>query len=302
MDRLEALRLFTHIVDLGSFTKAAGVLEIPRATATHAMKELERRLGARLLERTTRNVKPTLDGRAFYERCCRILADVEDAEASLDTSAANPGGVLRLGLHGTHATQIILPRLAEFRARYPRLNIAISSGDRLVDLVGEGIDCVVRVGVPKDSSLIARRLASLPEVICASPEYLERWGTPLVPEDLAAHQAVGFFTRNHNIQYPFTLMRDGQVEEYKAGSWIAVDSADSYAQCALLGFGLIQVPRFRVEQYLRSGRLVAVLGDRTCPELPVLALYPSHHQLSPRVKVFVDWVVQVYADYFAGQA
>jgi DNA-binding transcriptional LysR family regulator len=97
-------------------------------------------------------------------------------------------------------------------------------------------------------------------------------------------------------------MRDGQVEEYKAGSWIAVDNADSYAQCALLGFGLIQVPRFRVEQYLRSGRLVAVLSDRTCPELPVLALYPSHHQLSPRVKVFVDWVVQVYAEYFAGQA
>ena len=192
MDRLEALRLFTHIVDLGSFTKAAGVLDMPRATATHAMKELEQRLGVRLLERTTRSVKPTPDGRAFYERCCRILADVEDAEASLDSSSANPSGVLRLGLHGTHATQIILPRLAEFRQRYPRLNIAISSGDRLVDLVGEGIDCVVRVGVPRDSSLVARRLASLPEIICASPQYLERWGTPLLPADLAAHQAVGF--------------------------------------------------------------------------------------------------------------
>ncbi|WP_211468162.1 LysR family transcriptional regulator [Collimonas silvisoli] len=300
MDRLEALRLFTHIVDLGSFTKAAGMLDMPRATATHAMKELEQRLGTRLLERTTRNVKPTLDGRAFYERCCRILADVEDAEASLDTSSANPSGVLRLGLHGTHATQIILPRLAEFRARYPRLNIAISSGDRLVDLVGEGIDCVVRVGVPKDSSLVARRLASLPEIICASPQYLARWGTPLLPADLAAHQAVGFFSRDHNIQYPFTFLRNGQAEEYKAGGWIAVDSADAYTQCALLGFGLIQVPRFRVEKYLQTGQLVAVLSDQTCPELPVLALYPSHHQLSPRVKVFVEWVTQVYAEHFAG--
>jgi DNA-binding transcriptional LysR family regulator len=300
VDRLEALRLFTHIVDLGSFTKAAGMLDIPRATATHAMKELEQRLGVRLLERTTRNVKPTLDGRAFYERCCRILADVEDAEASLNSSSANPSGVLRLGLHGTHASLVILPRLAEFRARYPRLNIAISSGDRLVDLVGEGIDCVVRVGAPKDSSLVARRLASLPEVICASPQYLERWGTPLLPADLAAHQAVGFFSRDHNIQYPFTFLRDGQTEEYKTGSWIAVDSADAYTQCALLGFGLIQVPRFRVEQYLQSGQLVAVLSDQTCPELPVLALYPSHHQLSPRVKVFVEWVTQVYAEHFSG--
>ncbi len=299
MDRLEAMRLFTQIVDLGSFTKAAGLLEIPRATATHAMKELEQRLGVRLLERTTRNVKPTLDGRGFYERCCQILADVEDAEASLDISSANPTGVLRLGLHGTHATQIILPRLAEFRQRYPRLDIAISSGDRLVDLVGEGIDCVVRVGVPKDSSLVAKRLASLPEVICASPEYLARCGTPLVPADLGAHQAVGFFTRNHNIQYPFTLLQDGQVTEYKTGSWIAVDSADSYTQCALLGFGLIQVPRFRVEKYLQTGQLVAVLSDQTCPELPVMALYPSHHQLSPRVKVFVEWVSKVYADYFS---
>ncbi|SFA89870.1 DNA-binding transcriptional regulator, LysR family [Collimonas sp. OK607] len=299
MDRLEAMRLFTQIVDLGSFTKAAGLLEIPRATATHAMKELEQRLGVRLLERTTRNVKPTLDGRGFYERCCRILADVEDAEASLDISSANPTGVLRLGLHGTHATQIILPRLAEFRQRYPRLDIVISSGDRLVDLVGEGIDCVVRVGVPKDSSLVAKRLASLPEVICASPEYLARCGTPLLPADLGAHQAVGFFTRNHNIQYPFTFLQDGQVKEYKAGSWIAVDNADSYTQCALLGFGLIQVPCFRVEKYLQTGQLVAVLKDQTCPELPVLALYPSHHQLAPRVKVFVEWVSKVYADYFS---
>ena len=300
MDRLEAMRLFTQIVDLGSFTKAAGLLEIPRATATHAMKELEQRLGVRLLERTTRNVKPTLDGRGFYERCYRILADVEDAEASLDVSSANPTGVLRLGLHGTHATQIILPRLAEFRQRYPRLDIAISSGDRLVDLVGEGIDCVVRVGIPKDSSLVAKRLASLPEVICASPEYLARCGTPLVPTDLGAHQAVGFFTRNHNIQYPFTLLQNGRVKEYKTGSWIAVDSADSYTQRALLGFGLIQVPRFRVEKYLQAGQLVAVLKDQTCPELPVLALYPSHHQLAPRVKVFVEWVSKVYADYFSG--
>src|SRR5690606_27459855 len=157
MDRFAALQLFTRIVELGSFTEAARALNIPRATATHAIKALETRLGARLLERTTRHVRPTLDGQAFYERSKRVLAELEDAEASLSTEAANPHGTLRLDLHGAHATLILLPRIAEFRERYPRIEISISSGDRLVDLVKEGIDCVVRAGEPRDSSLVSRK-------------------------------------------------------------------------------------------------------------------------------------------------
>lgn len=156
MDHFEALRLFTRVVELGSFTRAAGALEIPRAAATHAIKELEARLGARLLERKTRVVRPTLGGEAFYERCPHLLAELEEAESALKNVAVNPRGRLRLDLHGVHATRIILPRIQEFRERYPQIKLLISRGDRLVNLVREGIDCVVR------------RLASMSQVLCAS--------------------------------------------------------------------------------------------------------------------------------------
>lgn len=298
MDRLDTLRLFTRIVELGSFTRAAGALDIPRATATHAIKEMEASLGARLLERTTRQVRPTADGQAFYERCRRILTELEDAEAALSTSTANPRGTLRLDLHGVHAREIILPRIAQFRQRYPQVELVISTGDRLVDLVREGIDCVVRAGQPRDSSLVVKRLALMPEVICASPDYLARFGTPRRPDELVAHQAVGFFSASHDVRYPLTLTVGGAVAEYKLDSEVSVNDAENYTVCALSGCGMIQVPRFRVQPYLDSGRLVQVLADWPCPDLPVSVLYPYHRQLSPRVRVFVDWVSQVYAEVF----
>ncbi|TAA20145.1 LysR family transcriptional regulator [Pseudoxanthomonas winnipegensis] len=298
MDRFDSFRLLTRIVELGSFTRAAGALGIPRATATHAMKELEARLGTRLLERTTRQVRPTLDGQAFYERCVQLLADLDDAESSLRTNVADPRGILRLDLHGTHATRIVLPRIDEFRRLYPRMDLVISSGDRLVDLVREGIDCVVRAGTPKDSSLVARRLAVMPEVICASPDYLRNFGTPRDPEALSSHQAVGFFASSHDRNYPFELIVDGQVRAFELGGWIAVNDAESYVTCALRGCGLIQLPRFHVEDELRDGRLVQVLGDWSSTGLPVSAMYPLHRQLSPRVRVFIDWVARLYEDRF----
>ncbi|MFJ3045926.1 LysR family transcriptional regulator [Herbaspirillum chlorophenolicum] len=301
MDRLESYRLFTLIVNLGNFTKAAGVMGIPRASATHLMQALEERLGTRLLERTTRNVQPTPDGRKFYERCCRILAEVEDAEASMDSRAAALAGSLRIGLHGTHARLVILPRLAEFHARHPNIEVNISAGDRLVDLVGEGIDCVVRIGVPRDSSLVARPLAVVSDIVCASPAYLARYGTPKRLEDLPHHLAVGFFSANHNIQYPFVFVEDGRTREIKVPSWVAVDTAECYLQSALQGFGLIQVPRFGMVRYLESGELVQVLQQFTAPRVPVLALYPQHSQQPPRVRLFIEWLVEIYKDYFGAQ-
>lgn len=298
MDRFDALQLFTRIVELGSFTEAASVLDIPRATATHAIKELEKRLGARLLDRTTRQVKPTLDGQAFYERSKRVLAELEDAETSLSTHIANPHGTLRLDLHGAHATMIILPRIGEFRERYPQVDVVISSGDRLVDLIREGIDCVVRAGRPRDSSLVVRRLADMPEIICASPEYLARHGTPRHPRELAEHQGIGFFARGNDSRYPFTIVMDEEVAEFEASGWISVSDAECYTSAALAGCGLIQVPRFRLEAHLRSGRLVQVLPEWSCPDLPVCALYPFHRQLSPRVRVFIDWARDLYSEKF----
>jgi len=298
MDRLDALQLFTRIVEVQSFSRAADMLDIPRATATYAIKELEARLGTRLLERTTRQVRPTLDGQAFYERCVQVLSELDDAEASLRHVASNPRGVLRVDMHGTHATRIVLTRIDEFRSRYPNVELVVSSGDRLVDLVREGVDCVIRAGNPRDSSLVARRLASMPQVICASPDYLARHGTPRHPEELAAHQAVRFFASGGGSDYPFELTVDGAIREYAIGGWMSVNDAENNVVCALRGCGLIQVPRFHVEDELRDGRLVEVLARWTSRELVVSAMYPYRRQLSPRVRVFVDWLCELYAQKF----
>ena len=298
MDRFDALHLFTRIVELGSFTEAANLLNIPRATATHTIKALEKRLGARLLERTTRQVKATLDGQAFYERSKRVLAELEDAETSLSTNIANPHGLLRLDLHGAHASMIILPRIKEFRQRYPKIELVISSGDRLVDLVKEGIDCVVRAGQPRDSSLVARKLAEMPQIICASPEYLAQYGTPTHPLELANHCGIGFFSHGNESRYPFTVLLDGEMTNFASNGWISVSDAESYTSAALAGCGLIQVPRFRLEEHLKNGRLVQVLSEWPCPALPVSVLYPFHRQLSPRVRVFIDWASSLYQEKF----
>jgi DNA-binding transcriptional LysR family regulator len=298
MDRLDALQLFTRIVEMSSFSRAADALEIPRATATHAIKELETRLGTRLLERSTRHVRPTLDGQAFYERCVHVLSELDDAEAALRHVASNPRGVLRVDMHGTHATQIVLPRIDEFRSRYPNIDLVVSSGDRLVDLVREGVDCVIRAGNPRDSTLVARRLAVMPQIICASPKYLANFGTPQHPSELTSHQAVRFFASSGNVDYPFELIVDGELRTYEVGGWLSVNDAENYVVCALRGCGLIQAPRFHLEEKLRNGQLVEVLSEWASPDMPMTALYPYRRQLSPRVRVFVDWVSQLYEEKF----
>lgn len=302
MDRFVALQLFTRIVELGSFTEAAAQLGMPRATATHTIKALESRLGARLLERTTRQVRPTLDGQAFYARSKRILRDLDDAEGALGNADANPQGVLRLDLHGVHAAEIVLPHIHQFRERYPDIELVISTGDRLVDLVKEGIDCVLRVGQPRDSSLVVRRLAELDEVICASPAYLARHGEPVHPRQLPEFEAVRFFSKGSHGGYPFSVLVDGREQHYPARGSVAVSDAWAYSAAALAGCGLIQAPRFRLQPYLEQGRLQQVLTAWRCPSVPVCALYPFHRQLSPRVRVWIDWLAQLYRDRFESAA
>jgi len=187
MDQLAAMRLFTRIVERRSFTLAAQDIGIPRSTATQVLKRLEDRLNARLLQRTTRTVTPTLDGEAYYRRCLAILADVEDAEGAF--KGAKPRGPLHADVHGTLARHFLFPRLPDFLRRYPDIQLQISEGDRLVDLVREGVDCVLRVGSLSDSTMIGRSVAMLDEVTVASPAYLKRHGTPRTPDDPTAISA-----------------------------------------------------------------------------------------------------------------
>lgn len=299
MDKFDTLQLFTRIVELGSFSQAADQLNIPRATASNAIKELENNLQCRLLERTTRHVRPSLDGQAFYERCTQILSELDDAESSLRNVIAQPRGLLRIDLSGAHATKIVLPNIDQFHELYPDIELVISTGDRLVDLIREGIDCVVRAGRLDDSTLIARHLVDMPQVICASPDYLNKHGTPQQPEDLLSHYCVNFFSTSGGRNYPFELMVNGKKQDYFLKSWIAVNDAENYVLSALRGAGLIQVPRYHVANELKDGQLVEVLSEWQIPKMSVSALYPQHRQLSPRVRVFVAWLSELYTSYFA---
>src|ERR1700735_4747981 len=185
MDRFDAMRLFTRVVERRSFTRAAEDLGLPRSTVTDVVKRLEGRLGVRLLERTTRHVAPTLDGEAYHRRCLGLIADLEDAEAAFGD--AKPRGLLRVDVHGTLARHFVLPRLPAFLAQYPEIDLHIGEGDRLVDLLREGIDCVLRVGDLQDSDMVARRVATLDEITCAAPAYLERFGMPASVDALDGH-------------------------------------------------------------------------------------------------------------------
>ena len=294
MDRLDAMRLFSRIVDLGSFTKAADEAQLPRASVSLALQQLELRLGVRLLNRTTRHVSPTLDGQAFYLRCQQILQDVDDAEAVFRSSALKPRGKLRVDLQGTQALHFVLPRLGEFHARYPDIELEIGLGDRLVDLVREGIDCVLRSGEPKDSSLVGRRVALLAQVTCASRDYLKRRGTPRTLEQFRTHDAVNYVGANGR-PLPFEFLVDGEKRSFQLRGPVTVSSAYAYTACCLAGMGFIQAPRYHAEAQLRSGELVEVFPRWQPASLPVSVFYPHARQLSSRVRVFVDWLAECMA-------
>ncbi|OOG41581.1 LysR family transcriptional regulator [Rhodanobacter sp. C05] len=293
MDRLGVMRLFTRIVERQSFTLAAQDLELPRSTATQAIKELEKRLGVRLLQRTTRHVRSTLDGEVFYQRCVAILGEVEDAEAVF--SNAKPRGLLRVDVHGTLARHFVLPGLPAFLTKYPDLQLHLGEGDRLVDLVREGVDCVLRVGDLKDSAMVGRRVAVLEEVTCASPDYLARHGVPVSIDDLQSHYAIGFLSSATGMTLPLEFAINGELRNVVLPATLTVASAETYVAAARLGLGLIQVPRYHVAAALAAGTLVNVLPEFPPSPTPVSLLYPHSRQLSPRVRVFIDWLTRELA-------
>jgi DNA-binding transcriptional LysR family regulator len=294
LDRVDAMRLFTRVVERRSFTLAARDLVVPRSTATEVVKQLEARLGVRLLQRTTRHVAPTLDGDAYYRHCLKIVADIEEGEAAF--SGAKPGGVLHVDVHGTLARHFMLPGLPRFLERYPDLQLFIGEGDRLVDLIKEGVDCVLRVGELPNSGMVARRVALLEEGTFASPTYIERFGEVRSPDDLLEkHRMVGFVSSATGQVLPLEFTVGGKVRHLTPRVALSVTAAETMVSAARLGLGLIQVPSYHVAGDLEAGRLVEVLQDYRPSPTPVSLLYPQARQLSPRVRVFIDWLIQEFA-------
>ncbi|MFC3690850.1 LysR family transcriptional regulator [Chenggangzhangella methanolivorans] len=292
MDHLDGLRLFARIVERRSFTAAASDLALPRSTATEAIRRLEARLGARLLERTTRVVTPTLDGRHFYERCVAILADIEDAEATL--RSGEPHGLLRVDAPGLLTRTFLLPELPAFLERHPKVDVQFGQSERLVDLVREGVDCAIRVGEPADSALAMRRLGALPEVTVASPAYLDRRGTPGAIGDLDGHEMVGFVSSRTGEILPLEFVIEGETRRIVLLSRTASNDADTNADLARLGFGLVQAPRYRFEPELADGTLVEVLPQFPPSPTALSALFPQTRQVTPRLRVFLDWVAGLF--------
>jgi len=293
MNQLHAMQLFVRVAELASFTRAADSLGLPKASTSTAVQKLETSLGTQLLHRTTRRVHLTADGEAFYERCKDLLGEMDELQSMFQRGPQMMRGRLRVDMSSGLARNFVLPQLPAFLDQHPQLEIELSGTDRRVDVVGEGFDCVLRVGTVGDSTLAARELGALPVVNCVSPGYLARYGTPRSLEDLDAHRLVHYVStlgaRSPGFEY-----RVG--ERYRTRSMpgaLTVNSADAYVGACLAGLGLIQAPRTGVAALLEEGSLVEVLPHLQAEPMPVTLLYPQRRNLSRRVRAFMDWVAEL---------
>jgi LysR family transcriptional regulator for bpeEF and oprC len=294
MDIVLAMRVFARVVETKSFTRAAETLDLPRARVTVIVQGLEAHLKTRLLQRTTRSLNLTADGAAFYERCVRVLADIDDIESSFLGNERSPRGKLRVDMPGALGRLIVMPAVSDFHERYPEIDLTVGLGDKPLDLVQEGIDCVVRIGTLQDSTLVARRVGVYQGVTVASPVYLRKAGTPGSLDELANHTAVNYYWARIGRIMPLTFEVDGKVVEVKMRGSIAVNDAEAYLGSALNGLGIVQGARFMALPYLESGRLVEILSQWKAPPLPISAVYPHNRHLSATVRAFVDWIAELF--------
>jgi DNA-binding transcriptional LysR family regulator len=293
VDRIDVMRLFVRIVERRSFTSAANDMEVPRSTATKVIAELESKLGVRLLQRTTRVVRPTLDGEAFYQRCMRIVQDIEDAEGAF--LGSQPKGLLRVEVQGTLARHFLLPGLPAFFERYPDLELSMSESDRWVDIIEEGVDVALRYGHLRDSGLVARQVAMLTRLTCATPAYLKKFGTPAHIGDLEGHRVVGLRSITTGFVTPLEFQTKEGLRTFSQPSVLTVTGTESYLEGIRLGLGMAQVPHFHVQEDLRRGSLVEILKKSPPPSVPVSLLYPRTRQMSRRTRMFVDWAANEFS-------
>lgn len=294
MDRLQAMQIFARVVEMHSFSRAADSLSLPPSRVTRAVKDLEAFLGVRLLQRTTRHLSLTADGTAYYDQCRKLLADLEAMESGFPGSAGQPRGRLRVDMTLSLARLVVLPAIKDFQARFPDVELTLTSSDRTVELVQEGIDCVIRAGTPEDSpSLVARRIGAFEWVTCASPEYLARHGTPKTLEDLADHHAIGYLSSRTARTLEWHYLVNGETRTVRMRERLIVNDTDAYVTCGLEGLGLIRPGSYMALEHLSAGRLQPVLTDFAAPAVPLSVIYPRNRHLSPTVRAFADWVSEL---------
>ena len=297
MDQIQAMRTFARVVEAGTFTHAADSLQLPKATVTKHVQALEERLRVKLLNRTTRRVTVTTDGAAYYDRAVRLLADFDDMEASMTHARANPRGRLRVDVGTSVARMLIIPHLSEFQQRYPDIQIDLGVTDRTIDLISDNVDCVIRGGELSDQSLVARRIGNLEFITVATPGYLARHGTPTHPLELESggHRIVTYFSPVSQRRYPLEFHRAGEVVEITHNPHLTVNESNAYVFAIVAGQGIGQITTFQAQPYLQRGELAALLPDWPQPALPVYVVYPPNRHLSAKVRAFVDWAAELFA-------
>ena len=298
MDRFDALQAFARVVEAGSFTKAAQTLHMSKTTVTQLVQQLEARLRVKLLNRTTRQVKVTADGAAYYERVVRVLADLEDADTGLSSASTTPKGRLRVDVPSPFARMIMMPALPAFHRRYPDIQLDMGVSDRMVNLIGDNVDCVLRGGEITDPSLVARRVGNLPIGVYAAPGYLERAGQPAHPHELvdSHHRVVGFLSTRSGKTLPIHMRHGaGEQIEVQGRYVVAVDDGNALLAAGLAGMGILAMPQYMAAEHMARGELVPLFDGWQCDTMPMHVAYPPNRHVSAKLRVFIDWVVELMA-------
>ena len=297
MDRFDALQAFARVVEAGSFTKAAQTLHMSKTTVTQLVQQLEARLRVKLLNRTTRQVKVTADGAAYYERVVRLLADLEDADTSLSSALSAPKGRLRVDVPSPLARLILMPALPAFHARYPEIELHMGVSDRVVNLIGDNVDCVLRGGEVTDPSLVVRHVGDLPLGVYAAPSYLQREGTPQHPSELddTDHRTVGFMRSRSGKVAPIVMQRDGEHLEVQGRCVVAVDDGNAYLAAGVAGLGVLWLPQYMAQAHAARGELVPLFDGWQFDPMPMYVAFPPNRHVSAKLRAFIDWVVELMA-------
>lgn len=293
-NKFQAMEVFVQVVDLGGFRRAAEKMNLPKVTVSTLIKTLETTLSVKLLHRTTRQVSVTADGAAYYEHCLQILSQVKEAEELLSATRMNPRGRLRVDAPTGLASEVLVPALPDFFARYPGIRLELGCSDRWVDLIGESVDCAVRGGELIDPNLIARRVGVMQYVTCASPDYLKRHGCPTHPDELVHHQCLDYFSARTGKIYDWDFTRDGERVQVTPRSQFGLNDSYAYAAAGISGLGIVQMANFLMEPMIKDGRLISILGDWSNDPMPIHVVYLQNRHLSNKVRVFVDWITELF--------
>lgn len=297
MDKIHAMQLFIRVAELESFSRAADTLGLPKGSVSRQIQALENLLGTQLLHRTTRRVSLTQDGMVYYERAKDLLANLDELDGLFQNDPTSISGRLRVDMPVAVARNLVIPKLPSFLQQYPGIELELSSSDRLVDVIREGFDCVVRVGTLKDSGLIARTLGKLSMINCASPDYLARFGYPDNLDDLASHAVIHYAVNLGTRPQGFEFFNGDATVWVKTGGILTVNSTETYHAACLAGLGIIQVPRVGVREALRAKKMVEILPQYRAEPMPVSLIYPHRRNLSRRVHLFMEWLTGIMKAY-----